>query len=401
MLLVHEDTNKRVIKASERINFSSFSSLHLIVITARVKGKKQISNRATDDEDLTVKIDNKSFPKLSYPERTADSAAAFSGGSLHDLAKTVYFLIFLKGKDHKIELTTDKLPNTATLEDLKVYTLYSEQELILEPGQQAEDGDRRPWITIVLEDLSLKAITPTITYSRRKRDSDDIKIIIDNKVQDNLLKTIKHFLWRYAGSLLLPLATKTETETFIVNLPLGLHYLEFWADRTPILNSLTLDFGNVPSIPLRIPTINNPAWTNDFYDDTEEMLLARTIYGEMGSESYEAKIAVGWTIRNRVEDNRDRWGKTYHEVILQAHQFDALWNKHTYNKVREPPISENKREKEVWEDSYRAAIQIVSGKTPDPTKGANHFYSTTISEPSWADEKKLTTQVGITKFYKL
>lgn len=391
MLLVHEDTNKRIIKDRERINFSSFSSLHLIVVTARVKGEKQISNSATGDEDLIVKIDNKLF----------SSAAAFSGGSLHGLTKTVYFLIFLKGKDHKIELTTDKLPNTATLESLKVYTLHSERELFLETEQQAEDGDRRPWITIAIEDLPLMAITSTITYSHRKRDSDDAKIIIDGKVQGNLLKTIKHFLWRYAGSLLSPLATKTETETFIVDFPLGLHYLELWVDRMPILHSINLDFGTTPSVPLEIPTVNNPAWTENFYNDTEEMLLARTIYSEMGSESYEAKIAVGWTIRNRVEDNRNRWGKTYHEVILQAHQYDALWNKHTYDKVREPPISENKREKEAWEDSHRAAIQVISEKNLDPTKGANHFYSTTISKPSWADEKKLTIQIGITKFYKL
>ena len=106
MLLVYEDKNKRIIKDRESVNFSSFSSLHLIVITARVKGEKQISNSATDDEDSTVKIDNKSF----------SSAAAFSGGSLRGFAKTTYFLIFLKGNDHKIELTTDKLPNTATLE---------------------------------------------------------------------------------------------------------------------------------------------------------------------------------------------------------------------------------------------------------------------------------------------
>lgn len=309
MVLIYEDTSKRIIKDRERVNFSSFSSLHLIVITARVKGKKQISNSATDDEDLTVKIDNKSFPKLSRPERIADSAAAFSGGSLHGLTKTVHFLIFLKGKDHKIELTTDKLPNTAALESLRVYTLYQERELFLKLEQQAEDGNRRPWITIVLDDLSLKSITATITYSRRKRDSDDVKIIIDDKVQGNLLKKIKHFLWRYVGSLLSPLATKTETNSITVNLPIGLHYLEFWADRMPTLNSLIFDFGTAPLILTEIPTVNNPAWA--------------------------------------------------------------------------------------------AAIQVVSGKTPDPTKGANHFYATIIPKPSWADEKKLTIQVGITKFYKL
>ncbi|MBI4999656.1 cell wall hydrolase [Candidatus Gottesmanbacteria bacterium] len=131
------------------------------------------------------------------------------------------------------------------------------------------------------------------------------------------------------------------------------------------------------------------------------MLFARTIYGEVGGEPYEAKIAVGWAIRNRVEDSRNRWGKTYHNVILQADQYAALWDKRTYDKVRKPPITESKQEKEAWEDSYRAAIQVVSGKAPDPTRGANHFYATTIPRPSWADEEKFTLQIGITRFYKL
>lgn len=393
MVLVYEDANRRVVKDQERVRFSSFSSFHLVVIAARAKGERQISSSATDDEDLTVKIDSKVF--------SANSPAVFSGGSLHGLAKTVYFLTFLKGKDHKLELTTDKLPNTAILENLRVYVLNPERELALKPEQQAEDGDRRPWITIVLDGLPVREFTATITYSRRKRDSDDVKIIIDDKTQGNILRNIKHFLWRYVGSLLSLLDTKTETDTFTVNLPSGLHYLEFWADRMPILHSLIFNFGVTPLIPAETPTVNNPAWTGDFYDDTEEILFARAVYGEVGGESYEAKIAVGWTIRNRVEDNRNRWGKTYHDVILQVDQYDALWDKRTSDKVKKPPISGSKREKEAWENSYRAAIQVVSGETSDSTKGANHFYATTIPRPLWADENKLTIQIGITKFYKL
>lgn len=401
MVLIYDDENRRVIKDRERINFSGFSSFYLIVVTARVKDRKQVSDSATDDEDLTVKIDNKSFPKLSHPERIIDSPAAFSGGQLHNLSKTGYYLTFLKGKSHTIELATDEPENTATLENLQIYTLNLEQILSLEIEKQAEDGDRRPWVNITLADLPLKTFSPKVTYSRRKRDSDDIKIIIDDKVQSNLLRNIKHFLWRYIGSLLPPLVARTETITFITNLSPSLHYLEFWADRTPELHSLTLDFGTRLPTPKGIPTVDNPAWTKDFYDDTQAILLARVIYGEVGGESDEAKAAVGWTIRNRVEDSRNRWGKTYHGVILQAHQYDALWNKRTYNKVRNPPIAESEQEREVWRGSYKAAVQVISGEISDPTKGANHFYATTIPTPLWADEKKFTVQVGITKFYKL
>ncbi|MBI3956252.1 hypothetical protein HY339_03260 [Candidatus Gottesmanbacteria bacterium] len=243
MVLVYEDRKKKVIKDRERINFSSFSSFHLIVITARAKGKRQISDSATDDEDLTIKIDDKTFPKLSRPERLIDSPAAFSGGTLHGLSKIIYFLTFLKGKDHTLELITDKLPNIATLESLRVYALTLGRELTLVLEQQAEDGDRRPWITFVFDQLALESFTPTLTYSRRLFDSDDIKIIFDGKTYSNFLKTLKYFLWRFAG-FLLPDSSRTEKETFTVNASPGLHYLEFWADRKPTLEKIQLVLGN-------------------------------------------------------------------------------------------------------------------------------------------------------------
>lgn len=99
---------------------------------------------STDDEELTVKIDNKVFPKLgSNAKRVLNSPAAINGGRLHNLSKTVYFLTYLSGKDRKIILNVDDPPGTATFESLEVYTLDSTDKLTLEPKIQAEDGDRR------------------------------------------------------------------------------------------------------------------------------------------------------------------------------------------------------------------------------------------------------------------
>src|SRR3989338_6398182 len=114
MQLALKDNKKRPVSNHEEIKFSSFSSYHLLALTARVKGKKQISGTATDDEDLTVEIDGKTFPKLKSTDRLIDSPAAFSGGRLHNLAKTVYFLVFLKGKGHSVLLKTDDPSGSAT-----------------------------------------------------------------------------------------------------------------------------------------------------------------------------------------------------------------------------------------------------------------------------------------------
>src|SRR3989344_1338430 len=129
MQLILEDKQKREAKAKEEISFSSFSSYHLIIITARTKSEKQLGKNTTDDEDLIVKIDGKIFTQLNS-DRLKDSPASFSGGRLHNFAKTVYFLTFLKGKDHAIILETDKIPNTASIESLQVYSLNLFDEVL-------------------------------------------------------------------------------------------------------------------------------------------------------------------------------------------------------------------------------------------------------------------------------
>ena len=403
MRLIYQNKQRRIIKNREEINFSSFSSSHLIVVAARAKSKKQITESATDDEDLIVKIDEKSFPTFTDPKRLIDSSAAFSGGSLHNLAKTVYFLTFLKGRNHEIELITDEPSKTATLENIEAHTLNLDKALFLSVENQAEDGNRRPWITFALDNFPLVSLTLTLTYSRRKRDSDDVKIIIDGKVQGNLLRNIKHFLWRYVGSFLPPFSSKTETETFMANLPRGFHYIELHADRMPILHTLTLDFGSQPQPPIRIPTVENPEWTEDFYDGTPQMILARAMFGEAEGVSEKAKIAVGWTIKNRVLAQREKeWGLTYHDVILKPDQFEAFTKKKRFGKLIDPLNTDDEKVKQAWYDSYRIAGEIIKGVVIDPTDRATNFYSTPIERiPPWATKERYKTQIDNLYFYKL
>ncbi len=402
--LIVEDKQKRTIQKKEEIKFSSFSSFHLIQIIARAKNRKQLSDQATNDENITIKINSKTFPELIHPQELTNSPAAFSGTKLRNLSKTIYLLTFLKGKNQIVTLETNKPPNTASFEGLSIHSLSLDQHLDLAIENQAEDGDRRPWITLVLVNLPLVSVTPTTTFSRRKRDSDDVKIIIDGKTQGNLVEKIKHFLWRYVGSLL-PWTSpiKTMTETLVVNLPSGLHYIEFWADRMPVLKSLTIDFGIKPSLPEGIPAIDNPKWTGDFYDDTSEIILARAILGEAEGVSEKAKIAVGWTIKNRVLAQRDQeWGLTYHDIILKTNQFDAFVKKERLDKLTNPLNTTNEEVKKAWYESCTIASQIVDGSLPDPTDGATNFYSTPIEiTPGWATPQRFKIQIDNVYFYKL
>ncbi|OGI95819.1 hypothetical protein A3I84_01005 [Candidatus Nomurabacteria bacterium RIFCSPLOWO2_02_FULL_36_8] len=391
------DNRRRVITGQEIINFDAFSGLFLICITARVKSKKQ-TVAGLQNETLFIKIDDKTFPDHGIEKELINSPAGFDGDKLKDLSKTVYIITFLRGQAHTLTLN-----GTATLEKISIFSVDLEKTLKINSENQAEDGDRRSWITVIVDRLPLQAITTTISYARRKRDSDDVKILIDRKNQSGFTRGAKHYLWKYIGSLLPWTQSKrTETDTFILNAPTGIHIIEFWADRMPSLHDLGIDLGTVP-VPFSQPTLDNPAWTGSFYDDTELMLLARAIYGEMGSEPLDAKIAVGWSVRNRVEDKRSHWGKTYYSVILQKYQYEPFTDstKPTFKRITNPPLS-NPLEKENWYDSYDSAVKVFSGTIVDPTTGANHFFSEIKDRkiPNWSKKQKVIFQIGNTKFYK-
>lgn len=336
-------------------SFSSFSSWHLI----QVDGIKEKTEVIVDTQTYETK-----FP-------------------------TTYILVFLKGKNHILKSDKDL--------KIKVFVLNLDYSLKISSALQAIDSDRKPWLSLILAATPLFALSATVTYSRRKRDSDDVKIIIDGEIQGNTLKKIKHFLWRYAGSLLPKYSTKTDSERFEVSLLDNVHTVEFWSDRMPILNNFEVEFGIKLLDGPGVPTVNNPKWTEDFYDDTETMLLARAVYGEAESESFDAKIAVAWAIRNRVEDEKNRWGNIYHKVILQPWQYEPFNDSKskTFQKIANPDI------KDAWNDSYRAAETVIFGRSGDPTNGSNHFYSIIIDAPPWADQQKFIIQIGKTKFYKL
>lgn len=396
---VYSDKQKRVIHGQERIEFYSFSSFHLIILTARVKGERQFTPPSTDDEDLIVSIGGKNFPKLTDASSLIDSPASFNGGKLHNLSQTVYFLTFLKGRNHQVVLGTDKPHSTATFESLEVYTSDLSEQLVLNVGKQAEDGDRRPWLTFVFTDLPIEKISADLTLKRRFIDSDDVKIVIDGETKRND-RSLLHKFWYLAASLLFG---ENQNVKFATGLSSGLHYIEFWADRMPIFHDLVANFGELPSALSGVPTAENPKWTEDFYDDTEEMILARAIFGEAEGVSEEAKTAVGWSIKNRVLAQREKeWGLDYHGVILKRGQFEAFVREDRLKKLTDPLNTGAESVKTAWFDSYRISEGVIKGNIPDSTDGATNFYSTPIDRiPPWAIKEREKVTIGNLHFYKL
>ncbi len=373
--------------------------LYLIEVLARVKSAKQIGTGATDDDDLRIEIDGRRFSKLDNPQRYLDSPAAFSGGQLHGLSKAVYFLINFSSGNHQLTFIPDQSP---LLEKLAIYFINdSAAKVNLNINQQAEDGDRRPWLTFVLVDLPLESLTAEVTASWRWPDSDDVKLIIDNQIQKNPLSLLhKNWLWR-ANIFKKLFQTEIQTKTIKTNLPPGLHYLEFWADRMPVLHNLELDFGAIVG---RIPNEYDPKWTGDFEDDSEQMILARAIWGEARGISKKARIAVAWSIKNRL-GMKDEWG-TYHNIILAKAQYSAFWEESSKDPnltaLRDPlGTTDNPADHQKWRETYQIAGQVINNEIPDPTNGANHYYDDSIVAPYWVTDDSFNIKIDNLNFHHL
>jgi len=129
-------------------------------------------------------------------------------------------------------------------------------------------------------------------------------------------------------------------------------------------------------------------------------VLARTLWGEARGESLAGQIAVAWTIRNRVNDGKDKswWGEGYAGVCQKPYQF-SCWNKNDPNYsclsgAKPIPFRE-------FAQAKIAADQVINGKVPDPTGGATHYYATTMPKPpTWTRGAKQTLKLGHHAFFK-
>jgi spore germination cell wall hydrolase CwlJ-like protein len=129
-------------------------------------------------------------------------------------------------------------------------------------------------------------------------------------------------------------------------------------------------------------------------------VLARTIWGEARGEVLAGRIAVAWTICNRVMDGKDRswWGEGYAGVCQAPWQF-SCWNKSDPNYpflsgARQIPFRELAQCRVI-------ADQVIDGKVPDPTSGATHYHALAMKKPpAWAAKAKQTLKLGGHAFFK-
>lgn len=221
------------------------SGLVAIEVSARCKAAQQL--RSNTDEDLRVVINGLQCREV-FPEKYTqlfNVPSAFNGTKLKGLRKSVVFLTVLGKGQHVVSL----IPRpSATVEAISIHELQvSRNTVSLDIETKAEDGDRRPWYTFVPVDLPVNEIIVDATVSRRLWDSDDVKIIVNNDVKKSIAGG-RHKYWHLVGGLLgwIIVGYKGQSSRTSVNLSAnldaGIHYLELYADRQPVLHKVTFSF---------------------------------------------------------------------------------------------------------------------------------------------------------------
>jgi N-acetylmuramoyl-L-alanine amidase len=133
----------------------------------------------------------------------------------------------------------------------------------------------------------------------------------------------------------------------------------------------------------------------------ELALLVLLIGREGRGETYEAMLAIGWSVRNRVTQPR-YWGHDWITVISHPEAYSSMV----------PPMSDNDPNLRVYPDLksskwalvVEAAEAAYTGVGPDPTNGATHYYDRSLDDrpPAFATDPHSvhTCDIGDLHFFK-
>ena len=125
--------------------------------------------------------------------------------------------------------------------------------------------------------------------------------------------------------------------------------------------------------------------TTNFAEDSDEVLLARMLFGEARNCTDLEKIAVAYTAINRANDGKKWNGTNLKEVLLKKWQY-SCFNENDPNreKLMDPQVYDS----ESWDDCLKIAREVLAGKYKDITNGATHYHTLNTS-PKWSKSPKM------------
>ncbi|OGH95085.1 MAG: hypothetical protein A2538_04065 [Candidatus Magasanikbacteria bacterium RIFOXYD2_FULL_41_14] len=239
MKIVSQEKINKQLTGDFNYYFEVEAGIFLIEITARAKSWWQNFKKLRaffKDDDLDLFLDNSRVYISTSNDR--DVAAIWNGNELNGLSKIVLIAVKLNAGKHTLSFKPDENP---VLENIRIMQLEKsdKDKISYTPlSNVAEIGDRRPWISCVLFDFAVKEISIIAKTDKIGRDDQDIKLVIDGKVEENENKN-SHKDWYWCGKV-----RKGKEHEFNkqVNLKKDKHNLELYADNDPLLKKMEIKF---------------------------------------------------------------------------------------------------------------------------------------------------------------
>ena len=366
--LIKKDDLSRKIKKEFKYTFSvDQNGIYAVVVLARAKSWFQNTFTFTSffaDDNLAARINGVKFPKLFGKQGEFNGEASWNGNKLKGLKQINFFVVNLEKGEQDLEFVSRGSP---LLESIEIYKI-NKNKISIDPSKYIiEYGNRRPWFNILTNQIGIISISAKAVAGTGK-DDNDLQIRI-NGLREQSNESRAHKYWFWCGRVL-----KGQPKIFerTVGLKPGFNYIEFWVDGTPFFSELNIRV----TMSDRIPSVDDPLWTGDFYDDSEEMILARLIFGEARSQFEEARIWVAGTVINRVKAHA--WPNTIHDVILDSDQFNSFKPDDPNSKWVKNPLLDL-TQKQSWIDCYNIAKGILNSSIKNPTE-ATHFHDSRLSQ---------------------
>lgn len=116
----------------------------------------------------------------------------------------------------------------------------------------------------------------------------------------------------------------------------------------------------------------------DFRKDSEDVLLAKALYGEGRGQTIEERVEIAGTIVERLNDSKKRYGNNLQDVLLRGGYSCFGSSDPNRKKLENPAIYQD----EKFQECLRIARDVRSGKVK-PQLRATHYHPPTIY-PYWA-----------------
>jgi spore germination cell wall hydrolase CwlJ-like protein len=128
-------------------------------------------------------------------------------------------------------------------------------------------------------------------------------------------------------------------------------------------------------------------------------LMALVVWREARNEPREGKIAVAYTIMNRVKYTK-WWGETCAEVIFKKWQYSSMTDPNDPQLKLLPQPYEPVGWRS-WAECLGIARDVYEESIINPAPGADSYFADYIPTPKWADPKKFVVKIGHHSFYDL